>query len=353
MNHKAVCRAAPGFARVCYLYGLICDSFIRLGSLLHHSVVVHQKKMSSTHSLSDPLLIKSIDLTDSSKTDCYKSKVCDETFPLKHLKTHMEAHTKTDLVCAQCDKSFCRNGDNDYHMMAHRSDKTYTCSRCDKAFVLDGQLKKHIQTVHDLDWDAFTKTKMGCNQCYESFSSQSCFDYHMKAHNGENSLTCSRCYQPIIRGQMRLHIKNVHEFKKNTKVCKQCDKSFSSQNGFDYHMKAHIGEKLYTCSQCDKTFIIAGQLKQHIKIVHDLETPYKCNECNQKFSKSGNLKTHIKHRHNDDRLFECKQCYESFNTANFLKKHVCKVFFSNFEMEAEEGEIHNTLEEGELCIKVK
>ena len=121
----------------------------------------------------------------------------------------MEAHTKTDLVCAQCDKSFCSNSDFDYHMMAHRSDKTYTCSRCDKAFVLDGQLKKHIQTVHDLDWDACTKTKMGCNQCYESFSSQSCFDYHMKAHSGENSLTCSRCYQPIIRGQMRLHIKKI------------------------------------------------------------------------------------------------------------------------------------------------
>ena len=163
---------------------LICDSFIRLGSLIHQSVVVHHMKMSSTHSLSDPLLIKSIDLMDSYKTDCSKCKVCDETFPLEHMKTHMEAHTKTNLFCTQCDKSFCSSVDFDSHMKAHSDEKTRTCSQCDKAFFLAGQLEKHIKTVHDLDSVAHEKTNMVCNQCYESFSSQSGFDYHMKAHSG-------------------------------------------------------------------------------------------------------------------------------------------------------------------------
>ena len=94
-----------------------------LGSLMHQSVVVHHKNMSSTHSLSDLLSIKSIEFTDSSKKDCYKCNVCDEVLYLEHLKTHMEAHTKTSLVCDQCDKSFRSRGGLEYHMLARSGKK--------------------------------------------------------------------------------------------------------------------------------------------------------------------------------------------------------------------------------------
>ena len=223
---------------------------------------------------------------DTSQIDCAKCNVCDETFSLKNLKSHMVMHIKAKFTCTQCNKSFRSQGGFDYHVIAHSGVKSCICSRCGKAFILAGQLKLHIKTVHDLV--SPTKTYM---------------------------------------------------------MCTQCDKSFSSQGALDYHMMAHSGKKPFTCSQCDKAFILASQLKRHIQTVHELETPYKCNECKQEFSQSGNLKAHIKRWHSEQRLFKCEKCYRSFNLANRLIRHICKICLS----EAEEGEIHNTMEEGELC----
>ena len=117
---------------------------------MNQSVVVHHKKMSSTHSLTDLLSIKSIESADSRKTDCYKCNVCYVTFPLEQQKTHMRAHTKTSLVCNQSDKSFRSRGGFDNHMVAHRGKKIRTCSHCDKTFILAGRLKNHLRTFHGM-----------------------------------------------------------------------------------------------------------------------------------------------------------------------------------------------------------
>ena len=303
--------------------------------------------MSSTHSLSDLLSIKSIESNDSYKTYCYKCNVCDLTFPLEQLKTHMKAHIKSSFVCNQSDESFRSRGGFDNHMVAHRGEKIHTCIHCDKTFILAGRLKNHLKTFHGLD--LAVDTSMVCNQCDKSFSRRFGFNYHMKAHSRGNTHTCSQCDKAFIkRKQMNIHIQTVHGLVINNKVCNQCNKYFNSRGGFDYHMKAHSGEKSYTCSQCDKAFINAGQLKKHIKSVHELKTQYKCIECDQEFSQSGNLKTHIRGKPNDHRLFKCKQCYKSFNEAKWLDRHICKIIFSKLETEADEGEIHNTLEEGQL-----
>ena len=307
--------------------------------------------MSSALSLSDLSSSKSTDLTDSSKNDCYKCNACDEMFPLDHLKTHIKVHTKNNLVWFQCEKSFSSQGGFYYHMKAPIREKSYSCIQCDKVFILDGQLKKHLETVHNWELTVRPKTNLVCNQCDKSFHRQSYFNYHMKAHSGKNSYSCTQCDKAFIKkGQMKLHIKTVHKLKINPKLCTQCGKSFSSQGGFAYHSKAHKGEKSCVCSQCNKAFFIPGQLKRHIQTVHDLETPYKCNECNKDFSQSGNLKTHIQRRHNGDRLYECKLCYKSFDVAKRLERHICKIVIPKFENDSEEGELHNTLEEGELFV---
>ena len=285
---------------------------------------------------------------------------CDKAFILigklnQHMKTvhdlDLVANTKIKMTCNQCDKSLSSQGAFDYHMMVHSGEKGYTCSQCDKAFILAGQLKRHMKTVHDFGVVANTKINMVCNQCDKSFCSQNGFDYHMMVHNGERAHICNQCDKAcILVGQLKDHIKTGHDLDlvtltKLTKFCNQCDKSFSSQHGFDYHMMVHNGEKDYICSQCHKAFILAGQLKRHIQTVHKLDTPYQCNACNQEFSELHNLRAHTKRRHTENRPFKCKTCYKSLNLKERFISHTCKIDLG----EAEKGEIHNTLEEGELC----
>ena len=69
-------------------------------------------------------------------------------------------------------------------------------------------------------------------------------------------------------GDLKRHIKNVHEGLKNH-VCDSCGKAFSEAGNLRKHIKGvHQGQKNHKCEYCEKSFFEYSNLKTHIKGVH-------------------------------------------------------------------------------------
>lgn len=81
----------------------------------------------------------------------------------------------------------------------------------------------------------------------------------------------------------------VHE----KRICKKCNKEFSSANALLDHEKLYEGKRDFACPVCNKTFAHAKTLKCHIKR-HQNNTSYKCKECGARFQNQSNRITEIR-----------------------------------------------------------
>ena len=76
-----------------------------------------------------------------------------------------------------------------------------------------------------------------------------------------------------------------------------------------------------------KNFNLLGNLKKHIKAIHQLLKDFKCDSCDKSYSEARDLKRHkTKDKiHSASRKeFKCESCGKSFSKGGNLKKHVRK-----------------------------
>ena len=80
----------------------------------------------------------------------------------------------------------------------------------------------------------------------------------------------------------------------------------------------------FKCSYdgCDKEYKLKGNLKQHIKAVHDKIKDFECDKCEFKCSANSHLKTHIKMVHDKIKDIECDKCDYKCSSNSDLKKHI-------------------------------
>ena len=109
----------------------------------------------------------------------------------------------------------------------------------------------------------------------------------------------------------KIYNKNAKTPKYNKNInksykCDICEKIFPKRKYLLRHVHTvHVKTKSivainkeYTCDICHKLFT-AGSFKQN---VHEGQKEYKCERCGKEFGQLGNLKIHIKNVHNEHKV---------------------------------------------------
>ena len=117
-----------------------------------------------------------------------------------------------------------------------------------------------------------------------------------------------------------------HEF-----VCKDCGEVFrgTKNSRFPtkhlmcrYQMTDHLRAKNYICEEedCSNTFSTSQGLKLHKRQAH-LKIKYPCWECPYQATQLGNLKRHVKRVHENIKEHVCKTCGDQFTTKWGMIEH--------------------------------
>jgi hypothetical protein len=105
--------------------------------------------------------------------------------------------------------------------------------------------------------------------------------------------------------------------------CDQCDVVCSAAGNLKRHIKMiHDKIKDYACDQCEYKCSIIGTLNRHIKMIHLRIQDHLCDQCEFKSSEASNLQTHVKAVHDKIRDHSCDQCEFTCSEASNLRDHV-------------------------------
>lgn len=92
-------------------------------------------------------------------------------------------------------------------------------------------------------------------------------------------------------GDMRKHVRTVHERLRPYK-CDQCSRSFGENGNLQKHKRSvHLKERPFHCSRCSSNFAFKDGLTRHIKLVHDNYHPFVC-ACGQRYKQKSQLRKH-------------------------------------------------------------
>ena len=107
---------------------------------------------------------------------------------------------------------------------------------------------------------------------------------------------CKKIFNEI--GELKTHVKTVHEVNIKDHKCHICSEIF----GKKYHLTLHIknvhgnGKRTYVglCRLCGKNFKNLTMLKSHMERIHEGQKPFACNFCNKTFGQNEHLKLHVR-----------------------------------------------------------
>ena len=112
-----------------------------------------------------------------------------------------------------------------------------------------------------------------------------------KSKNNENEKN-SKGSQTKTRKKRRK--KFLFQTPKRDLFCKECNKSFATAQGYQFHQNIHL--KKFGCDICGAYLSCKYNLVQHRRI-HTGEKPFECDICHRKFSRKFDLNTHMKKTH--------------------------------------------------------
>nr|XP_022903809.1 zinc finger protein OZF-like [Onthophagus taurus] len=225
--------------------------------------------------------------------------VCGQKFASQvYLSAHKMYHSgERPHMCLYCGKSFITKSDLSHHEKIHANKRDYKCSECPKAFNNSSDLHKHRICVH-FDKE---KWKYVCNICNKKFPLKTNLDSHTKTHTGEKNFGCHICDRKCVsKSVLQRHIEshsNIRLFK-----CSECGLEYKYQRSLDVHLaKAHgIGEvklpervKKHFCHICPKSYYANNKLQKHIRS-HTGEKPFQCLTCGKGFIDKSYIKQHMK-----------------------------------------------------------
>ena len=91
-----------------------------------------------------------------------------------------------------------------------------------------------------------------------------------------------------------------------------------------HHEETHLPDRqTYPCEFCNVVLKCSGNLKRHIRVVHQGDKRYNCDVCKKAFSNSNAVKEHMT-MHTGER-FKCEICDKSFTQKSSLLAHKRRV----------------------------
>ncbi len=88
--------------------------------------------------------------------------------------------------------------------------KSFLCRTCGEAYRTKDALDRHLWLVHSIKAENVVIYR--CDECGKEYTKKQRYDTHMMLHRGERPHRCPYCkYDTNIRGNLRLHVKNVHK----------------------------------------------------------------------------------------------------------------------------------------------
>ena len=141
--------------------------------------------------------------------------------------------------------------------------------------------------------------------------------------NSVEKFFCEKCKKSFTTaGNLRNHIKFIHENNRPYKCSfPNCNKAYGVRKKLIIHERTHTGLRPFICPICQKSFNQKGNLKAHLKF-HSEIRPFKCPLCNKDYKTSGHLKDHISIQHNHIKKFPCQYCNKRFGRNAELKAHL-------------------------------
>ena len=154
---------------------------------------------------------------------------------------------------------------------------------CHSTFASEVNLKRHIDTIHNMDED-----EMSCDKCGQKFQRMDNLRRHqLEVHKSSASFNlaycdkyqkpwkcnfCEECFKR--KGTLEDHQREVHNNEPSTRKCETCGKTFNRISNWRRHIQIHKkllnveNEANYKCEKCGKTFGRKDNLKKHVNNIH-------------------------------------------------------------------------------------
>jgi hypothetical protein len=101
---------------------------------------------------------------------------------------------------------------------------------------------------------------------------------------------CPLCAAAFGReGNMRKHVRSVHE-KRKDHACTHCSSAVGTASSLTTHVRTvHEKRKDHACPHCAAAFGTAGNLTVHVRTVHEKRTDHSCPHCAAAFGTADKL----------------------------------------------------------------